>query len=433
MLFFERKKGGEYAVVVDVRGLENVPMPDFDEFCLLVKAAGVTIVEEFNTQRKSPVPATFIGKGKLEELEAMVKGSGIDVVLFNQALSPGQERNLEKILECRVVDRTGVILDIFAQRARTHEGKLQVELAQLTHLSTRLVRGWTHLERQKGGIGLRGPGETQLESDRRMLRDRIKVLRKRLEKVSAQRQQNRQSRMKQEVPIISLVGYTNAGKSSLFNSVTNAEVMAKDMLFATLDPTYRRWQVSEIGDVVLIDTVGFVRHLPHKLVDAFSATLEESIYADLLIHVIDASHEDRVMLMQAVDEVLQNIGAEKIPMLQVFNKIDLTGEEPRIDYDENGVPVRVWLSVQENLGLDCLEKAIIQRIGDATIQGCLTLSPQKAALRSKLYELGVVMEENISDVGEYLLQLRISPAMLEKLLKQYETDVTTCWQEVNRS
>ncbi len=300
-------------------------------------------------------------------------------MIFNHTLTPSQERNLERVLECRVLDRTGLILDIFAQRARTHEGKLQVELAQLEHMSTRLVRGWTHLERQKGGIGLRGPGETQLETDRRLLRVRIRQIKQRLEKVRGQREQARRGRRRADIPSVSLVGYTNAGKSTLFNSLTEAEVYAANQLFATLDPTLRRIEIGDVGPVVLADTVGFIRHLPHKLVESFRATLEESSNADLLLHVIDAHEPERDQQIEQVLAVLGEIGANELPLLEVYNKVDLLeGIEPQIQRDADGRPQRVWVSAREGLGLDLLRQAIAELLGNDLFVGALCL-PQALA------------------------------------------------------
>ncbi|MCK5881993.1 MAG: GTPase HflX, partial [Sinobacterium sp.] len=335
-MFFERAEGGEKAIIVHVDFYSSQVQDDLDEFLELALSASVEIVSVIRASRDLPVAKTYIGKGKLEELSALVQSSEADVVLFNHTLSPSQERNLEAELQCRVIDRTGVILDIFAQRARTHEGKLQVELAQLHHVATRLIRGWTHLERQKGGIGLRGPGETQLETDRRLLRVRIKTIQSRLAKVQKQRAQGRRSRQRAAIPTVSIVGYTNAGKSTLFNTLTQADVYAADQLFATLDPTLRRIEIPDVGPVVLADTVGFIRHLPHKLVEAFKATLEETVEADLLVHVVDCASEEREDNMAQVDHVLKEIGADEKPQLIVFNKIDLIGGvEPRIDYENN--------------------------------------------------------------------------------------------------
>ncbi|HAO31997.1 MAG TPA: GTPase HflX, partial [Candidatus Competibacteraceae bacterium] len=286
--------------------------------------------------RQAPDPRLFAGSGKAEEIRAAIQQNGAELAIFDHALSPGQERNLEAFLQCRVVDRTGLILDIFAQRARSFEGKLQVELAQLRHWSTRLVRGWTHLERQRGGIGLRGPGETQLETDRRLLADRIRQIRLRLERVERQREQGRRARRKADLPTVSVVGYTNAGKSTLFNALTQAEVYAADQLFATLDPTLRRLELPGAEPVVLADTVGFISHLPHELVAAFRSTLRETCEASLLLHIIDASHPDRNAVIAQVETVLEEIGARSVPRLQVFNKIDLSGEPARLERDSDG-------------------------------------------------------------------------------------------------
>lgn len=352
---FDRYEGGERAVLVHIFFSQDKNTDDLSEFESLVTSAGVTPVQIVTGSRSAPHPKYFAGEGKAEEIADAVTESEADVVLFNHALSPAQERNLERLCQCRVVDRTRVILDIFAQRARTHEGKLQVELAQLRHLSTRLVRGWTHLERQKGGIGLRGPGETQLESDRRMLRDKIKQISGRLEKVERQRGQGRQARSKADIPTVSLVGYTNAGKSSLFNHITDAKVYAADQLFATLDPTLRRIDVDDVGTVVLADTVGFIRHLPHDLVAAFKATLQETREATLLLHVVDAADNRVDENIHAVNAVLEEIDAHEIPVLIVMNKIDMLDDfEPRIDRNEDNLPVRVWLSAQTGAGIPLL-------------------------------------------------------------------------------
>ena len=361
---------------------------------------------------------TFIGSGKVQEVLDEVQLHEAELVIFNHALSPSQERNLEREFKCRVLDRTGLILDIFAQRARTHEGKLQVELAQLQHMSTRLVRGWTHLERQKGGIGLRGPGETQLETDRRLLRVRIKSILARLEKVRRQRDQGRRSRRRAEVPTIALVGYTNAGKSTLFNRLTDAEVYAADQLFATLDPTLRRLELEEVGPVIMADTVGFIAHLPHKLVEAFKATLEETVSADLLLHVIDVAagaREDNIYQVQAV---LEEIGAHDIPQLQVFNKLDLLEQEPRIDYDEHGVPERVWLSAATGAGCDLLLQAIAERVGADMVEEELHLQPQQGRLRAALYKMGAVAAEKYGDDGTAHLSVRLPRADWNRLMKR---------------
>jgi len=316
-LFFERHGGGERAILVHLEGQSPEAREAPQEFRELALSAGADIVAFANVARHQPTAKFLIGSGKVEEFRGLVKAEQADLVIFNHTLTPSQERNLERIFECRVLDRTGLILDIFAQRARTHEGKLQVELAQLEHMSTRLVRGWTHLERQKGGIGLRGPGETQLETDRRLLRIRLRQIKGRLEKVRSQREQARRGRKRADIPSVSLVGYTNAGKSTLFNALTQSEVYAADQLFATLDPTLRRLELDDVGPVVLADTVGFIRHLPHKLVEAFRATLEESSNSDLLLHVIDAHEPERMEQIEQVMAVLGEMGAEGLPILEV--------------------------------------------------------------------------------------------------------------------
>ena len=352
MFEFERHGGGERALLVHVNFPHQLDQDDLAEFVELTRSADVLDIDIIIGSRQQPSAKTFIGKGKLEEVAAQVKEQEIDVVLFNHALSPSQERNLEQQLQCRVLDRTGLILDIFAQRAQSFEGKLQVELAQLKHLSTRLVRGWTHLERQKGGIGLRGPGETQLETDRRLLGKRIKYLNNRLAKVSKQRDQSRQARKKAEIPSVSLVGYTNAGKSTLFNALTNASAYTADQLFATLDPTLRKLNLDDFQSVILADTVGFVRHLPHDLVAAFRATLVETREADLILHVVDCADDSRQEKIEAVNRVLSEIGASEVPQLMVYNKIDLPQFKPRIDEDEDKQPWRVWLSAQNGEGFE---------------------------------------------------------------------------------
>lgn len=319
---FDRYESGERAVLVHINFTQEGEWEDLAEFEMLVSSAGVETLQVVTGSRQSPHPKYYVGEGKAQEIATTVQLTGAEIVIFNHSLSPAQERNLEALCKCRVLDRTGLILDIFAQRARTHEGKLQVELAQLRHISTRLIRGWTHLERQKGGIGLRGPGETQLETDRRLLRERIKAILRRLEKVAKQREQGRRARNRAEIPTISLVGYTNAGKSTLFNRITEAGVYAADQLFATLDPTLRKMELADVGPAILADTVGFIRHLPHDLVAAFKATLQETQEADILLHVVDASDERFRENIQAVHEVLEEIDAHEVPTLVVMNKID---------------------------------------------------------------------------------------------------------------
>ncbi|NEX62625.1 GTPase HflX [Noviherbaspirillum sp. 17J57-3] len=338
-----------------------------EELSLLSKSAGAEPVVTITGKRSSPDAALFVGSGKAEEIANAVTAEKLDIVIFNHALSPAQQRNLERNLKTRVVDRTSLILDIFAQRAKSHEGKVQVELAQLQHLSTRLIRGWTHLERQKGGIGLRGPGETQLETDRRLLGDRVKMLRTRLDKLHRQRETQRRARGRNNTFSVSLVGYTNAGKSTLFNSLTKAQAYAANQLFATLDTTSRRIYLGEAGNVVISDTVGFIRELPHQLVAAFRATLEETIHADLLLHVVDAASPVRMEQIEQVNGVLAEIGADHIPQILVWNKIDAAGLEPAVERDEYDKIQRVFISAQTGAGLDLLREAIAEHAKDSAI------------------------------------------------------------------
>ena len=395
--------------------LEREDPREFEE---LVLSAGGDPVAFIMGSRDVPHARTFVGSGKLEEIAAAVAEHEAQIVMFNHSLSPSQERNLERELKCRVLDRTGLILDIFAQRARTHEGKLQVELAQLEHMSTRLVRGWTHLERQKGGIGLRGPGETQLETDRRLLRARIKSIQGRLLKVRKQRDQGRRARRRAELPTLSLVGYTNAGKSTLFNRLTESEVYAADQLFATLDPTLRRLDLDNIGPVVLADTVGFIAHLPHKLVAAFKATLEETLSADLLLHVIDAATEQRDEHIHQVNDVLEEIGARDIPQLQVYNKLDLLEQPARIDRNADGIPQRVWLSAVTGEGVELLLQAVAELVGQDMVSETLDIGPEQGGLRAALYRLGAVAAEDYGDDGVAHLQVRLPRADWNRLMKK---------------
>src|SRR5690606_13435383 len=396
---------------------------DPQEFKELVISAGVEPVALVQGSRAHPSPRFFVGEGKLEEVKEAISLHEADVVLFNHALSPSQERNLERELKCRVLDRTGVILDIFAQRARTYEGKLQVELAQLEHMSTRLIRGWTHLERQKDGIGLRGPGETQLETDRRLLRARIKYIGKRLEKVRTQREQGRRARQRAEIATVSLVGYTNAGKSTLFNCITEAGVYAANQLFATLDPTLRRITLPDIGPVVLADTVGFIRHLPHKLVEAFRATLEETVNADLLLHVIDSHAQERADNIRQVENVLAEIGADDIPTLFVYNKIDLMEQRGAgIDRDADGKPVAVWLSAQTGEGLAMLFGAIGELLGHNMVHKTIRVPHDQGRLRAMLYKNGSVLHEAESEDGVPVLEIRLPRSDWMQMLSRAGVD-----------
>jgi GTP-binding protein HflX len=407
-LFFDRPESGELAILVHLQLSHVHVCNDPREFEELVLSAGGDPVASVTGKRNTPDAKFFVGKGKVEEIEELVRLHEAEIVIFNHSLSPSQERNLEEVFQCRVLDRTGLILDIFAQRARTHEGKLQVELAQLRHVSTRLIRGWTHLERQKGGIGLRGPGETQLETDRRLLRVRIKAIEARLEKVRKQREQGRRSRLRTSTPTVSIVGYTNAGKSTLFNYLTDAKVYAEDQLFATLDPTMRRLELSNVGPIVLADTVGFISHLPHRLVEAFRATLEEAAHADLLLHVIDAAAEERINNIEQVQIVLNEIGAGELPQLKIYNKLDLLPDQkPRIDYDESGKPVAVWLSAQKGEGIELLFQALRLCLGNRMVSGKLHLTTAMGRLRGKLFDLGVVAEEAYLEGGGCELSINI--------------------------
>ncbi|EAS46909.1 GTP-binding protein [gamma proteobacterium HTCC2207] len=417
-LFFERPEFGERAVLVTLKLQSESEPEDPREFEELVLSAGGDPVEVITGSRSAPHAKLFVGTGKLEEIAAAVNSHCAELVIFNHNLSPSQERNIEAELKCRVLDRTGLILDIFAQRARTHEGKLQVELAQLQHLSTRLVRGWTHLERQRGGIGMRGPGETQLESDRRMVRDRIKSIQSRLLKVRKQRAQGRRARVRAEVPAVSLVGYTNAGKSTLFNNLTQADVFVANQLFATLDPTMRKLEVPEQGEVVFADTVGFISHLPHRLVDAFRATLEEAANATLLLHVVDGAAEDRATNIKRVEEVLKEIDAHKLPTLMVYNKVDLLEDfSARIDRNAEGQPVAVWLSALKNEGLDLLLQAVAERLPGQFVHKTLRLKPDQGALRASLYSHKAVLDEQVDENGWINVEIKLSEIDFLRLIK----------------
>ncbi|EKQ62934.1 GTP-binding protein [Xanthomonas citri pv. malvacearum str. GSPB2388] len=416
---FDRSRKGEHALLIQTHSGGPAEDDVLEEFADLAKSAGATVAATLTARIDKPSPSTLIGSGKLEEVKAAAEATGADLVLVNHTLSPGQERNLERYLERRVIDRTGLILDIFAQRARSHEGKLQVELAQLRHMATRLVRGWTHLERQRGGsIGLRGPGETQLETDRRLLQKRVEQLQQRLEKVEVQRTQMRRARMRSELPRIALVGYTNAGKSTLFNVLTGAEAYVADQLFATLDPTVRRIALPG-GSAILADTVGFVRDLPHELVAAFRSTLSEARDADLLLHVVDAADPLREERILQVDEVLQAVGAGDLPQLLVFNKIDkIAGAEVRRDA-QDGIPDparrdRVWVSARDGRGLEELQHALGQRLDLRHLTGQLRLPPSAGRLRSRLHQLEVVRNEQSDEEG-WLLEVDLPMVEAERL------------------
>ncbi|MCA1714922.1 MAG: GTPase HflX [Gammaproteobacteria bacterium] len=413
---FERSRKGENALLIQPHAGGPPDDGALEEFADLARSAGAQVAATLTARIDRPNPATLLGSGKLEEIKAACDATGADLVLVNHPLSPGQERNLEKFLERRVVDRTGLILDIFALRARSHEGKLQVELAQLRHMATRLVRGWTHLERQRGGsIGLRGPGETQLETDRRLLQKRVEQLQKRLDKVEVQRTQMRRARVRSELPRVALVGYTNAGKSTLFNALTGSDAYAADQLFATLDPTVRRVDLPG-GGLVLADTVGFVRDLPHELVAAFRSTLSEAREADLLLHVIDAADPLREERIAQVDVVLEEIGAGDIPQLLVYNKID----KIRIDRVDGALPrrdtahehrQRVWLSARDGQGLELLRAALVDTLGMCRVQGELHLPGEAGRLRARLHALAAVRSETHDDSGWQLqIDLPLSDA-----------------------
>jgi GTP-binding protein HflX len=415
---FERPQSGERAILVHA-GTDGAPDDsEREEFAELARSAGAVIVDEIISARKKPDPRFFIGKGKVEELRVSVATHEAELVISSAALSPSQERNLERELKCRVLDRAGLILDIFAQRARSFEGKLQVELAQLRHLSTRLVRGWTHLERQKGGIGLRGPGETQLETDRRLLGRRIRQLNSRLEQVDARRTMNRQNRVRAEVPTVALVGYTNAGKSTLFNALTDAGVYVEDQLFATLDPTVRRLELPDGTVIVLADTVGFVRDLPHELIAAFRSTLQEAREADLILHLIDASDPNRWQRVRQVNSVLKQLDADRVPQIRVYNKIDLLDRRPRVTNNRRGEGRAVWLSAATGEGIPMLLDAISDRLCRKTLHRVIHLQPSQGRQRAKLFELGAVLNEETGDDGSWTLELKMSERDLMRFMKQ---------------
>jgi GTPase len=414
---FERPRSGERALLVRI-GLGHAPEQDeLSEFDALARSAGAEVLALVTGTRKSPDPRLYVGSGKAEEIKSLVREKQADLVVFDHPLSPSQERNLEALLQCRVLDRTGLILDIFAQRARSFEGQLQVELAQLRHLATRLVRGWTHLERQKGGIGLRGPGETQLETDRRLLATRIKTLNARLDKVLTQRETTRRERKRANVPTVALVGYTNAGKSTLFNRLTGAGAYAADQLFATLDPTVRRLDLPDARHALLADTVGFVRDLPHELVAAFRSTLQEAREATVLLHVIDAADPHRSERIEQVNRVLKEVGAGDLPQIEVFNKVDLLSEEPHTDMGENGSTRRVWLSAHSGAGVDLLIDAIAQFLGPELVHMHVVLKPQEGRARARFFEAGAVLTETALPTGESDLEISMPRRAFEHLCR----------------
>ncbi|ABM04924.1 GTP-binding protein HflX [Psychromonas ingrahamii 37] len=416
---FDRYEAGELAVLVHITFSDENKKEDLDELKHLVSSAGVNTLDTVTGSRQAPHARYFVGTGKAQEIADAVKTLGANVVVFNHALTPAQQRNLEALCECLVLDRTALILDIFAQRARTYEGRLQVELAQLRYLSTRLIRGWTHLERQKGGIGLRGPGETQLETDRRLLRARISTIKSRLAKVEKQREQGRRARKRNEVPTVALVGYTNAGKSTLFNHLTDAGVYAADQLFATLDPTLRKVDVVDVGTCILADTVGFIRHLPHDLVAAFKATLQETRDATLLLHIVDCadpSHHDNIV---AVQTVLDEIDAGDVPQLMIMNKIDdVDGIEPYVDFDELGKPVKVWLSAQTGIGVELLFESLTTLLSGQIRSLQLAIPSEEGKLRALFYQLDCIEHESYSDNGDCILDIRLNAIEWQRLIKQ---------------
>ncbi len=418
---FERPRTGERAVLVHLSA-QSV-QDDLSELTELAHSAGAIPVATITGSRRTPDPRYFVGKGKLVELQTAISRVGAELVLFDHALSPSQERNLEQALDVRVVDRNGLILDIFAQRAQSFEGKLQVELAQLRHISTRLVRGWTHLERQKGGIGLRGPGETQLETDRRLIGIRIRQIQRRLGKVVNQREQGRSARRKAGIPTVSLVGYTNAGKSTLFNALTESDVYTADQLFATLDPTMRRCALPHGGRLVVSDTVGFIRDLPHELVAAFRSTLQEAIDADVLLHVIDAGADDKSETSREVEQVLADIGADRIPRIEIYNKIDcLDGMQPGIDRREDGSVRRVRLSAKTGEGLSLLTDVLSALSSMGRVRRSFHLAPSQARLRSQLFDRATVMRDEVDEVGGWDMEVEIHKKDLGLLKSVHSVD-----------
>lgn len=415
----EAKKTSELAVLVHVCFSSSLVQQDeLEEFQLLAKAAGADVADLIIARRDAPDARFFIGSGKVNEIKSIVGNLKPQLVIFSQCLSSAQQRNLEREFQCRVIDRTELILDIFAQRARSYEGQLQVELAQLQHLATRLIRGWTHLERQKGGIGLRGPGETQLETDRRLLRNRVSLIKERLQKVRQQRSQSRHARRKSSLLTVALVGYTNAGKSTLFNRLTGADVFVADQLFATLDPTLRRMELRNVGPVIIADTVGFIRDLPHDLIEAFQATLEETEQADLLLHVIDVTDEEKHTHMSQVDHVLEQIGAASIPRISVFNKVDKAGRLPSCERDASEQIQRVYLSATTGVGIEYLCEAIQSFFSRDFVEKMIVLTPEQSKLRSALYEHHAVIWEKVDEEGCFHLSIRLPRSQYQRLFPE---------------
>ena len=430
---FDRQKDavgkGERTILVYIELTTGKQIPNsLDEFKQLAESSGLDIIDTVQVKLSFTKAQFFIGTGKVDELALIVDDKKIDLVVFSLALSPSQERNLEKVLKCQVLDRTGLILDIFALRASSFEGKLQVELAQLRHLSTRLVRGWTHLERQKGGIGLRGPGETQLETDKRLISIRIKNINKRLHKVHKQHDLGRKARIKNELPMISLAGYTNAGKSTLFNRLTKSEVYADDKLFATLDSTIRRVILPAAGEAVIADTVGFIQDLPHELVEAFKSTLEETRQANVLLHVVDASDINNRDKIDQVQDIIEQIEAQDIPSIIVMNKIDeISGFSPRLDKDDQGNIYSVWLSANTGEGIDLLYKALSQSLSGMMTFARIKLDVQSAYIRSEIHKVGFIQKEIMNEFGQWLLEINVTSHYLERLLDKQ--GVSLLWEQ----
>lgn len=421
MLKQESPQNHARALLVHVELAANPQQEDLVEFKELVRSSGTLIMGCVTANRPAPDAKYFVGSGKVEEIAYAIGQNQADLVIFNNSLKPSQERNLETALKCRVIDRTTLILDIFAQRAQSFEGKLQVERAQLQHLSTRLVRGWTHLERQKGGIGLRGPGETQLETDRRLLGNRLKQIDKQLAKVRTQRSQSRRLRERSETPVIALVGYTNAGKSTLFNQLTGAGVYAADQLFATLDPTFRSITLpNSATQLVLVDTVGFIRHLPHDLVDAFHATLQETSNADLLLHILDASHPEREIHLQQVNAVLQAIEADAIPQILIYNKIDKMAMPipPRVEYNAKGQPQAIWLSAQTQQGVAELIKVLSQYVHREHAHYIINLPPSAGKFRAYLFSVGHIVHEQLTEAGGWQIEMDLPKPLVAAIEEQ---------------